>query len=87
MEEVMFQTYSTAEAAKMIGIDRHLMPVLAETKILQGIKIGRGRRYSEEEIREFWNEWKGSDLSNAEMIRMSAALRRTKKGDRQALGE
>lgn len=75
----MFQTFSTAEVAKMIGMDRHLMPVLAETGILQGIKIGRGRRYSEEEIREFWDEWKGSDLSNAEMIRMTAALRRTKK--------
>lgn len=80
MEEVMFQTYSTAEAAKLIGIDRHLMPVLAETKILQGIKVGRGRRYSEEEIREFWNRYLGEDLSNAESIRMTAALRRTKKG-------
>ena len=76
----MFQTYSTAEAAKLIGIDRHLMPVLAETKILQGIKVGRGRRYSEEEIREFWNRYLGEDLSNAESIRMTAALRRTKKG-------
>lgn len=77
---MIFQTYSTAEAAKLIGIDRHLMPVLAETKILQGIKVGKGRRYSEEEIREFWNRYLCEDLSNAESIRMTAALRRTKKG-------
>ena len=56
------------------------MPLLAETKILQGIKVGKGRRYSEEEIREFWNSYLGEDLSNAENIRMTAALRRTKKG-------
>ena len=36
--------------------------------------------YSEEEIREFWNSYIGEDLSNAENIRMTAALRRTKKG-------
>lgn len=76
----MFQTYSTVEAAKLIGIDRHLMPVLAECKILQGIKTGRGRRYSEEEIRTFWSDYLGEDLSNAENIRMTAAMRRIKKG-------
>lgn len=75
----MFQTYTVQEAARIIGIDRHLMPLLSELKILEGIKTGRSRRYSEKEIEEFWEEWKGSDLSNADMIRMTAAMRRTKK--------
>ena len=46
------------------------MPVLFETGLLLGIKTGRGRRYSEKELEEFWEEYKGEDLSNAEQIRL-----------------
>lgn len=77
----MFKTYTAQETAALIGIDRHLMPILAEEKILQGIKTGKGRRYSEKEIQEFWDEYKGSDLSNAVNIRTTAALMRIKKRD------
>ena len=79
----MFKTYSATEAAALIGIDRHLLPVLADTGLLQGIKTGRGRRYSETEIAEFWEANKGADISNAENIRITAALRRTKKAPRK----
>lgn len=63
----------------MIGIDRHLMPILFETGLLLGIKTGRGRRYSEKEISEFWEEFKGEDLSSAEQIRLTASLHRKKR--------
>ena len=63
----------------MLGIDRHLLPLMSELKMLEGIKTGRGRRYSETEIAEFWDTYKGADLSNAENIRMTAVLWRTKK--------
>lgn len=72
----MFATLNTQEAAKTLGIDRHLMPVLFETGMLLGIKTGRGRRYSEKELEEFWEEFKGEDISNAEQIRITAALHR-----------
>lgn len=72
----MFKTYTTQEAAALIGIDRHLLPLMSELKILEGIKTGRGRRYSEREIEEFWEAFKGSDLSNAENIRTVATLHR-----------
>lgn len=75
----MFATLNTQEAAKTLGIDRHLMPVLFETGMLLGIKTGRGRRYSEKELEEFWEEFKGEDISNAEQIRITAALHRKKR--------
>lgn len=75
----MFVTFSTQEAAKILGIDRHLMPLLHENGMLLGIKTGRGRRYSEKEITDFWEEFKGEDISNAEQIRLTAALHRKKR--------
>ena len=79
----MLRTVSAQEAAKALGIDRHLMPVLFETGMLLGIKTGRGRRYSEREIEEFWEEFRGADISNAEQIRMTATMWHMKKGSRR----
>lgn len=73
-----FKTYSAQEAAQLIGMDRHLLPVLHDTGLLKGIKTGKGRRYSEEEITTFWRENVGTDLSNAENIRLAAAIKRMK---------
>lgn len=72
-------TYSAQEASKALGIDRHLMPILHECGMLLGIKTGRGRRYSEKELSDFWEEFKGEDISNAEQIRMTAVLHRKKR--------
>lgn len=69
-------TYSAQETSKILGIDRHLMPVLFDERMLLGIKTGRGRRYSEKEIEEFWDQYKGMDISNAEKIRIAAAIKR-----------
>lgn len=78
----MFKTYSTQEAAQVLGIDRHMFPLLSELKMLEGIKTGKTRRYSEKEIEEFWETFKGADISNAENIRMTAAMWRMKKASR-----
>lgn len=75
----MFVTYNAQETAKMLGIDRHLMPILHECGMLLGIKTGRGRRYSEKELSDFWEEFKGEDLSSAEQIRLTASLHRKKR--------
>lgn len=75
----MLRTVTAQEAAKALGIDRHLMPILFECGMLLGIKTGRGRRYSEKELEEFWEEFKGEDLSNAEQIRLVAVLHRKKR--------
>ena len=82
---VEFKTYSAQETAKMIGVDRHLMPLLHEQNILLGIKTGRGRRYSLKEIEEFWEEYRGSDLSNAECIRMTATKHRVQRTKKRAI--
>lgn len=79
----MFKTYSAQETAAVIGIDRHMLPLLSELKMLEGIKTGKGRRYSEKEIEEFWETFKGSDISNAENIRMTATMWRMKKASRR----
>ena len=75
----MLRTVTAQEAAKALGIDRHLMPILFECGMLLGIKTGRGRRYSEKELEEFWEEFKGEDLSNAEQIRLVSVLHRKKR--------
>lgn len=72
-------TYSAQEAARALGIDRHLMPILHECGMLLGIKTGRGRRYSEKELQDFWEEFKGEDISNAEQISHVATLHRKKR--------
>lgn len=72
-------TYSTQETAEILGINRHHLPLMRELGMLLGIKTGRSVRYSDTELEEFWNTYKGADLSNEEMIRMTAVLHRTKK--------
>ncbi len=72
----MFATYSAQETAELIGINRHLLTLMHSEGMLLGIKTGRGRRYSEKEIEEFWDQYKGMDISNAEKIRIAAAIKR-----------
>lgn len=75
----MFRTFTAQQTAKLIGIDRHLLPVLQEVGILQGIKTGRERRYREKDIEDFWDEYIGEDISNEQKIRVVALIHRTKK--------
>lgn len=81
-----FITYSAQEAAEKIGVDRHLLPMMHDAGMLLGIKTGRGRRYSETELEEFWQEYIGEDISSAEKIRIVATLHRKRHG-RQADGD
>lgn len=76
---MMFRTYTAQETARLIGIDRHMLPLMNETGMLKGIKTGRARRYSETEIEQFWEEYLGEDISNEEKIRTVALLHRTTK--------
>lgn len=82
-----FRTYSAQEAAEQIGIDRHLLPTMHETGMLLGIKTGRGRRYSEKELEEFWQEYIGEDISSADKIRIVAALHRKVHDETQVYGD
>ena len=75
----MFRTYTLRETAELIGMDRHHFPLLCELGMLKGIKTGKERRYSEKEIEEFWERFKGADLSNPENIRFAAAMERLQK--------
>ena len=77
----MFDTYDVQEASERTGLERHKFKVLFEEGMLLGIKTGQGRRYSDKELDEFWETFKGSDLSNEENIRMTAAMWRMKKAD------
>ncbi len=74
----MFVTLTTQEASKALGIDRHLMPILRKKGMLLGIKTGKGWRYSEKELEEFWEEYKGEDISNVEQIELTSTLHRKK---------
>ena len=78
----MFCTYTEQEAAERTGFDRHKFPLFRELGMIKGIKTGKGWRYREKDIDEFWETFNGSDMSNAEQIRLTATMWRMKKGSR-----
>ena len=77
----MFKTYSMQEASQLTGINRHYFPLMKELGILIGIQTGKGRRYSDTELEDFWKKYRDGDFSNSESIRITAQQFRTKKGD------
>lgn len=75
----MFRTYSVQEASDATGINRHYFGLMNELGMLKGIVTGKGRRYSETELEEFWQEYSNGDFSNPENIRMTASMHRNAK--------
>ena len=73
-------TYTAEQAANQLNCDVHKVGLLRECGLLHGIRMGKkGWIFSEENLKAFWDEYIDEDLSNAESIRLVAAIHRTKK--------
>ena len=73
-------TYTTEQAANALNCDVHKIALLRKCGLIRGIKMGkRGWIFSEEDLKRFWSEYLGEDLSNPENIRVVADLHRAQK--------
>lgn len=58
------KTYTTAEVATRLHTHRNMIDRLRRNGLLNGIKLGKGFIYSEEEVQRFLRNYAGLDLSN-----------------------
>ena len=58
------KTYTTAEVANRLHTHRNMIDRLRRNGLLNGIKLGKGFIYSEEEVQRFLRNYAGLDLSN-----------------------
>ena len=56
--------YSTEEVCNIFGCSDKMLRYYRNKNVLKGIKVGHGWRYSEEELENFYNMFKGCDISN-----------------------
>lgn len=64
MELSDLKTYTTAEVATRLHTHRNMIDRLRRNGLLNGIKLGKGFIYSEEEVQRFLRNYVGLDLSN-----------------------
>ena len=78
----MIRNYKTSEAFELLCMDAHHAPVLEETGLLIGRKVGKGKAYDSEELDAFIRASRGFDVSNDSAIRFNAPmiLKQMKKG-------
>ena len=69
--------YTTAELADALHCSVRQVRRLHKYGLIKGIRTARGYVFHELEITNFWNEYRGTDLSNEDKIRIAAI----KKGD------
>ena len=69
------QYYTTVEVAQMLHCNRRLVGVYQRYGALKGIRTGRGYIFSDRDIEEFYETYKGSDMTNAENVRINVKLK------------
>ena len=69
--------YTTQELAEAMHCSVRQVRRLHKYGLIQGIRTARGYVFHELEIANFWNTYRGADLSNEDKIRLAAI----KKGD------
>lgn len=67
--------YTTAELADALHCSVRQVRRLHKYGLIKGIRTARGYVFHELEITNFWNEYRGTDLSNEDKIRIAAKLK------------
>lgn len=70
----MIQRFKSPEAARLLGIEKHMLKPLREYGFLIGTKCGHGYLYDTEELERFIRITRGYDLSNPAKIRLAAQI-------------
>ncbi|WP_283650543.1 helix-turn-helix domain-containing protein [Dubosiella newyorkensis] len=60
---------TTNEVAEILNVHRNQVQMFKDQGILKGIKTGKNIMYSQREILEFQQKFKGYDISNVREIR------------------
>lgn len=66
------KSYTTAELADALHCSVRQVIRLHKYGLIKGIRTARGYVFHELEITNFWNEYRGTDLSNEDKIRIAA---------------
>ena len=64
--------YTTADLAEALHCSVRQVRRLHKYGLIKGIRTARGYVFHEVEILNFWNEYRGTDLSNEDKIRIAA---------------
>ena len=64
--------YTTQELAEALHCSVRQVRRLHKFGLIQGIRTARGYVFHELEITNFWNNYRGADLSNEDKIRLAA---------------
>ena len=64
--------YTTADLAEALHCSVRQVRRLHKYGLIKGIRTARGYVFHELEIANFWNEYRGTDLSNEDKIRIAA---------------
>jgi len=70
----MIRRIKAAEAANVLGIERHTLKALRDHGFLIGTRSGHGFLYDTEELETFIRITRGYDLSNEHMIALAAQI-------------
>lgn len=74
----MKQWFNTAELAEALHCSVKQIRRLRKYGLIEGIRTSKGYVYHEYEVDQFWQTFRGCDLSNEDKIRLAYAQ---KKGD------
>ena len=70
------EVYSTADLVRILRTSEDVIRELRRSGLLEGIRIGHGFVYGTEQLRDFFREYKGYDLSTPEKIQAAADAQR-----------
>lgn len=76
MTNQSLQMLTGEEVSELLNVHRNQITMYRETGILQGIKTGKNIMYSQKEILEFQDKYKGYDISNK--LRVTETLEKIK---------
>lgn len=79
------QYFTTVEVAEMFHCNRRLIGIYQRCGALKGIRTGRGYVFSDKDIEEFYETYKGIDMTNIDNVRAAVKLKSTSAGKRTVL--
>ncbi|MBQ9046775.1 MAG: hypothetical protein IJ120_02635 [Solobacterium sp.] len=71
----MFKLYTTKDLTRMLHCNEHVIGYYRKYGMLKGIRVGHGYAYSEQEIEQWYEHYRGCDLSNEDAVRIAVKLR------------
>lgn len=81
MTNQALQMLTGEEVSQILNVHRNQITMYRETGILKGIKTGKNIMYSQKEIMEFQDRFKGYDISNKFKVGKTLEIIKNKRMD------